>query len=209
MPFKQQLANRIIERYLRNYDARMRVIQPHWAKNIVSSDPAKRREGIVLLFEAHEACHEGAFTSMRLKPSDWNSELSAVSWAMTLEKSSVSLPEVEFAVLERDVTAIEETVTWVLGEVEAGYTDEEGKKYSWQKNLTDAEQRFQWHYGQLRNAGGVIRRINEISPRAERLADQVGMSEIMARLGTASGRADATDVHLREWLNSHITDQPT
>jgi hypothetical protein len=77
MPFKQQLANRIIERYLRNYDARMRVIQPHWAKNIVSSDPAKRREGIVLLFEAHEACHEGAFTSMRLKPSDWNSELSA------------------------------------------------------------------------------------------------------------------------------------
>ena len=108
MPFKQSLADNIIQRYLQGYNTRMRVIQPRWAANVASSDPAKRRDGLVLLYEAHDACHEGAFSSMRLKATDWIAELSAMSLALTLGQAKVSLSDVEFAVLEHDTAKIDE-----------------------------------------------------------------------------------------------------
>ena len=59
MPFKQALANNIIQRYLQGYNARMRMIQPRWAATTTSTNPVTRRDGLVLLYESHETCHEG------------------------------------------------------------------------------------------------------------------------------------------------------
>jgi hypothetical protein len=182
MPFKQILANRIIERYLQDYNARMRVIQPRWAAGVASSDPTKRRDGLVLLHEAHNACHEGAFGSMRLKPTDWNAELSEVSLASTLAKAKVSLPDVEFAVLERDIAKIVELSEKFLNAVAAGYSDAPDQQFTWRKDLTLAQRTFEWQHAQLYNVGGMIRRIHEVSPRAERLDEHEGTADILACL---------------------------
>jgi hypothetical protein len=207
MPFKQLLADHIIKRYLQGYDARMRIFQARFPSSIASPDPATRRDGLVLLHEAHDACHEGAFSSMRLKPTDWNAELSAISLALTLNQAKVSLLDVEFALLERDTAKIEELSKQFLDTVAAGFTDAPDQQFGWREKLTLPQRAFKWHYAQLMNVGGVIRRVHDLSPLAERLAENEGMPDILARLGTAAGQMDATYGHLTQWLDVHIEDQ--
>lgn len=208
MPFKQSLANNIIQRYLKGYDTRMRMIQPRWAANVASTDPVKRRDGLILLHDAHEACHQGAFSSMRLKPTDWDAELSAVSLALTLGHAKVSLPDVGFAVLARDTAKMEELASQVLDTVATGFTDAPDQQFAWRKELTLPQRAFEWHHAQLYNVAGIIGRIRELSPRAESLTEHEGAADILARLGTEAGQMEAAYRHLRQWLDAHIDDQP-
>jgi hypothetical protein len=209
MPFNQILADRIIKRYLEGYNARMRALQSRWAANVASSDPAKRRDGLIQLYEFHDACHEGAFKSMRLRPTDWNDELYAMSLIMTLDQAKVSIHDVEFALLERDTTKIEELSKLFLGEVAVGFTDAPDQQFFYRKELTLPQRTFKWHHVQLINVASVIEKINGLSPQAERLADHEGMPNILARLGTAAGQMDAACGNLKQWLDAHIDDQPS
>lgn len=209
MPLKQLLADHIVNRYLEGYNARMRIIRPRFSPGIASPDPTARRDGLVLLHDAHDACHEGAFNSMRLKPTDWNAEVSAISLALTLDQAKVSLPEVEFALLERDTAKIEELSKVLLERVVAGFVDAPDNQFTWRKGLTLPQRVFRWHHAQWINVGNVIRQVHDLSPRAERLAENEGMPDILARLGTAAGRMGATFEQLTQWLDSHIDDQAT
>ena len=208
MPLKHVLADRIIRRYLQGYSARMQVIRPRWSAKTASSDPAMRQEGLVLLYESHDACHEGAFNSMRLKPTEWSEELSANSLALTLDQARVTLSDVEFAVLQRDTEVIEDLSKRFLAAVAAGFTDASDQQSTWREGLTVPQRAFQWNHGQWFNVASVIRKISEISPRAERLAEHEGLPDILARLGTVSGRMDAAYEQLTMWLDVHIDDQP-
>jgi hypothetical protein len=145
---------------------------------------------------------------MRLKPTDWNAELSAMSLALTLGQAKVSLPDVEFAVLGRDTAKIEELATKFLSVVTTGFTDASDQQFAWQKGLTLPQRAFEWHHAQLYNVGDVIRKIHDLSPMAERLGEHEGMVGILARLGTAAGQMDAAYGHLKQWLDAHIDNQP-
>jgi hypothetical protein len=196
MPIKQILAERIIQRYLQDYKARIRVIQPRWSANVASTDLLKRRDGLVLLFDSHSACHEGAFRSLRLKPTEWNAELSAISLAATLAPARVSLLDVEFALLERDITKVEELSDRFLGTLAAGFSDASDQQFAFRKDLTHPQRAFEWHHGQLIKVGSVIWKIHELSPVVERLAEHEGMSDALAKLEAAAGQLDVAYGHL-------------
>ncbi len=145
---------------------------------------------------------------MRLKPTDWNTELSAMSLALTLGQAKVSLPEVGFAVLARDTAKMEELASQVLDTVTTGFTDAPDQRFSWRKGLTLPQRAFEWHHAQLYNVAGIIGRIRELSPRAESLTEHEGTADILARLGTEADRMEAAYGHLKEWLDAHIDDLP-
>lgn len=208
MPFKQQLANRIIERYLQGYSNRMRAILNQWPIDVTASDPNQRRDELVRLWQTHEVCHKRAFNSMRLKPPDWDAELSAISWALTSEKVGVSADDVEFALIERDTETIEDVASKVLTVLDAGFTDSPEDFFVQHKDLTLAERAFKWHHGQLYNVGGAMRRVLETVPRADRIADHEGVPDIQRRLESVAQPLIEADAHLRDWLNAHIDDQP-
>ena len=208
MHFKQFIASRIFERYLQIYSARMRMVQSRWTPNIVSTDPTKRREGLVLLYEFHDACHEGALNSMWLKPTDVEAELSIISLATTLDGTGVSLSDVEFAVLERDTAKIEVLAKQNENAVAAGYTEKSDQEsYRW-KGQNEAQRSFEWHHGQLYNVAGIFQQIAKITLRAERLPELEGKLDILARLRASSDQMDADYRDLTHWLDTHINDQP-
>ena len=184
------------------------MVQSRWTPNVASTDPVKRREGLVLLYEFHEACHEGALNSMWLKPTEVEAELSKFSRALTLDTTGVSLSDVEFAVLERDTAKIEVLAKQIENAVAAGYTEKSDQEsYRW-KGQNEAQRSFEWHHGQLYNVAGIFQQIAKITLRAERLPELEGKLDILARLRASSDQMDADYRDLTHWLDTHINDQP-
>lgn len=202
VPFRQRLADRVVRAYLRGYDSRMRVARPRWVPKVASRDPAIRRKGLVLLHDFHEACHDGAFRSMRLKPSDWETELSEISLTITLRQAEVSASDVEFAVLDRDTLKIEEHAKLLMDRIAAGFSDDPADRI-WNRGQTVEERAIAWHHAELINVASVHQRIYALSPRAERLQDHEGMPDVLARLGTAAGQMQGAGEHLTRWLDGH------